>query len=112
MKWRKFVVPVLIVGFPIVGVSLCIVRDDRLDRNFRAVTPGMSSQEIERIMGSASWDRDCDRGRLPEVRKPANCTRELGYSATLAWTGFVPSWWVVWLRTEGTVVTTAKITSP
>jgi hypothetical protein len=112
MKWRKFVVPVLIVGLPIAGVSSCIIRDDQLDSNFRAVVAGMSSLEIERIMGSPSWDSDCGHGRLPEVRKPANCTRELGYSATLAWTGFAPMWWVVWIGTDGAVVRTAKIVSP
>src|SRR5262249_33822158 len=112
MKWHKFVVPVLIVGLPIIGVSLCIIRDDQLDRNFRAVAPGMSSPEIVRIMGSPSWDSDCGHARLPEVRKPANCTRELGYSATLARTGFAPMWWLVWLGTGGVVIRTAKIVSP
>jgi hypothetical protein len=112
MKWRKFVVPVLIIGLPIAGVSSCIIRDGQLDRNFRAVAPGMSSLEIELIMGSPFWDSDCGHGLLQEVRKPAHCIRELGYSATLAWTGFAPMWWVVWLGTDGTVIRTAKIVSP
>jgi hypothetical protein len=112
MKWRKFVMPLVIVGLPIIGVSSCIIRDDRLDRDFKAITTGMSSQEIERIMGSPSWNSDCGDGRLPEIRKPTNCTRELGYSTTLAWTGFAPMWWVVWLGTDGTVIRTAKIVSP
>jgi hypothetical protein len=112
MKWREFVVPVVIVGLPIIGISSCIIRDDQLDRDFKAVTTGISSQEIERIMGSPSWNSDCSHGRLPEVRRPANCTRELGYSVTLAWTGFAPMWWVVWLGADGTVIRTAKIVSP
>ena len=90
MRWRKFVVPVLIVGLPIAGVFACIIRDDQLDRNFRAVAPGMSAPEIERIMGSPSWDSDCGHSLPPEVGKPAHCIRELGYSGTLTWTRLVP----------------------
>jgi hypothetical protein len=112
MKWRKFVMPTLIVALAVVGVSSCTIRDNSLDRNFRTVTTGMSMQEAERIMGTPSWDGDCGHGRLPEISKPRNCTRELGYSATLAWTGFLPEWWLVWLGADGRVVRTAKIVSP
>jgi hypothetical protein len=109
---RKFVVSLLIAGLPIVGVSSCIMRDDQLDSNFRTVVPGMTALDVERITGSPSWDSDCGHGPLPEVGKPAGCTRELGYSGTLAWTGFAPMWWVAWLGTDGTVIRTAKIVSP
>lgn len=58
MKWRKFLVPVLIIGLPIIGVSSCIIRDDQLDRNFQAVKPGMSAAEVKANMGPPSWDSD------------------------------------------------------
>jgi hypothetical protein len=111
MKWRKFV-PIVILGLPVIGVTSCIVRDDRLDTDFKAVEAGMTLRDVERTIGSPSWNSDCGHGRLPEVSKPANCAKELGYSATLAWTGFAPMWWVVWLGTDGMVIRTAKIVSP
>ena len=112
MKWRKFVVPIAIIGLPAIGVSSCIVRDDRLDTEFKAVKTGMSLQEVERTMGSPAWNSDCGQGQLTGIGRPANCAGELGYSSTLAWTGLTPMWWVVWLGTDGTVIGTAKIVSP
>lgn len=111
MKWRK-IVPVVIVGLPVVSVTSCILRDHRLDTDFKAITTKMSLQEVAQIMGPPSWNSDCGYGRLPEVRKPPSCARELGYSASLAWTGFAPMWWVVWFGTDGTVIRSAKIVSP
>ena len=108
---RDFVVSVVIMGLPIIGVFSCIVRDNRLDVEFKAVTTGMSLERVERTMGSPSWNSDCGQ-KLPEISKPANCVRELGFSSTFAWTGFVPMWWVVWLGPDGTVIRTAKIVSP
>ena len=112
MTWRTGITLFLIVALPAIGVAACVVRDDRLDDYFQAVTDGMSSQDVERIMGKPSWNGDCRHGPLPEVNKPANCARELGYAATLAWTGFMPMWWIVWIGPEGTVIRTAKIVSP
>lgn len=112
MKWRKIIAPVVIVALPVVSVTSCTLRDLRLDTDFMAVTTKMSFQEVGHIMGSPSWNSDCSRGRLPEVPTPANCARELGYSASLAWTGFAPMWWVVWFGTDGTVIHSAKIVSP
>ena len=112
MNWREFALPVLIIGIPLIGASSCSIRDDRLDTTFNAITTGMSSQQIDRIMGSPSWKTDCEHGRLPEISKPTNCATELGYSATLAWTGFYPRWWLVWFGPEGKVIGSAKITSP
>jgi hypothetical protein len=112
MKWRKIVLPVVILGLPVIGVTSCILRDHRLDADFKAVTTKMSLQEVAQIMGSPSWNSDCSPGQLPEVRRPANCAREHGYSASLAWTGFEPMWWIIWFGTDGTVIHSAKIVSP
>ena len=112
MKWRKFLVPVLIIGLPIIGVSSCIIRDDQLDRNFQAVKPGMSAAEVKQNMGSPSWDSDGGNGWLPKIGSSTKCVRELGYSATMAWTGFAPMWWVMCIGPDDTVIRTAKIVSP
>jgi hypothetical protein len=102
----------VISGLVLVGISSCVIRDRRLEIDFKEVKIGMSLQDAERLMGSPSWNSDCESGPLPETRKPANCARELGYAATLAWTGFAPEWWIVWLGADGAVIRTAKIVSP
>jgi hypothetical protein len=93
---------------PVLFIGWCTRRDGLLEAHFNTIKPGMSPDDVTRIMGKPSWVGRC--GAKMPTGLPAQCTREFGYAETLA--PILPRYYLIWLGRDSLVVETAPITSP
>jgi hypothetical protein len=82
MKLRPIVTRSAILLVPALAVSWCTARDHLLEADFGKVTSGMSRDDVVRLMGKPSWEDRC--GAKMPTGLPSPCSKELGYSETLA----------------------------
>jgi hypothetical protein len=108
MSLRPVVTRSAILLVPVLAVSWCAARDHLLEAHFGQVTSGMSRDDVVRLMGKPSWEDRC--GAKMPTGLPVPCTKELGYSETLA--PLLPRYYLIWFGNTGKVVHTAPITSP
>jgi hypothetical protein len=108
MRRRTVIYALVAVALPALAISWCAARDNRLEANFGRLMPGMSAEDVIRVMGRPSWDGPC--GAKMPAGMPNGCAREIGYAVSLA--PIVPSYYLIWFAKDGRVVETAPISSP
>jgi hypothetical protein len=82
--------------------------DAKLGKDYQLVLPGMSTTQVQTILGQPSWRGECGAG-FP-YGYGEDCVAELGYRSAFA--PIVPRYWVVELDSGERVIRAVEIVSP
>jgi hypothetical protein len=73
---RRLLIRVALVAAPVISVTWCTVRENRLEASFHDVSRGMTPTQVTKIIGTPSWEGVC--GAKMPTGLPTSCTREFG----------------------------------